>query len=171
MTFSAWKWPNQPNSWQQCVWNKVLLSSFSSPLSIERQPCFCVTSHNTYNYWPTDHPKYIHENTHTAMSDHTQTWAGSCAGKLFLLLPSPLAGSLPHVSLSLPFVLCAGFREQWKCYSLLPSLAQFPPFSLSYFPLSQPLSKISCPYFSLPLSGSFFLFLFTSISFSLSLSH
>lgn len=102
-----------------------------------------MTSQNKYEYWPTDRPQKTHTRT------------GSCAGKLFLLLPFPLAGSLPHAPLSLPLVLCAGFREQWKCYSLLPSLAQFSPFSLSSFPLSLPLSKISCPYFSLPLSVSF----------------
>lgn len=55
----------------------------------------------------------------TTQQTHTHTHAHQCAQVsvqgsllLFLLLPFPLAGSLPHVPLSLPFFFCAGFREQ-----------------------------------------------------------
>ncbi len=99
--------------------------------------------------------------THTHTNVHRFMCREVCCFYCFLfhwLAPSP------HVPLSLPFFLCAGL-ESSDCASLLPSLAQFSHFFI-LLSLSQPLSKISCPY-SLPLfrSPSFFLlpFLFFSL--------
>ncbi len=112
-----------------------------------------------YNYWPTDHPQRTHTHTHTNV--HRFLCREVCCFYCFLfhwLAPSHMS----HYHFLSSFVQVL---ESSDCASLLPSLAQFSHFFI-LLSLSQPLSKISCPY-SLPLfrSPSFFLlpFLFFSL--------